>query len=898
MRRTDGPPESARRLLEWLLSRESADRALADLEDVFARVAAARGVRAARRACLRESAGIVLWSWLDAVGAWFAKGSRQQRRRQPMLMGFGRDVRYALRSLARRPGFTLLTVSVLGIGIGANVAIFTIADRLFLRAPLGVAEPDRLVRVYRSWGSPDVGGSLSYPDYLEYRDGATTLSGLAAYSSSTLSAMARVGDALGQVTVLTATADYFDVLGVSPASGRFFRAEENRTAGTHPVAVVSWSFWRDRLGGTAEAVGRDVLLNGHRFTVIGVAPREFAGLTPTPAPPDVYIPILMRDAVAPSTDAAWRERLPELRDRWLFAVGRLNGQATAAAAQSDLARIATGLREQGHLDPNETVLVTERLRWVPSTRASLAGLTRILLSAVALLLAIAAANVAVLLLARATTRDREVGIRTALGAGRARVTREMLTESLMLGAAGCAVGLGLSVVAARAAAALLPVAGDVPVVPDLRAVAFAVGLSFLTALVVGAVPARRAHRLDVVGLIQGRNAHAGGGRTRDLLVVVQIALSLVLVASAALFARSFTAARAVDLGFDTRGVLLVGVNLRNHGYDEERGRVFVRTALDRLRALPGVTVATTTRQVPFRGDWTTDLEPWEGSGFADGRTQLTTGLNVVGSRYFEGMGIPLVHGRDFADEDRSGGARVVVVNETFARLAFGTDRSVGRTIQRGSTPPLTVVGVVRDATYYTLAEERWPQVYLPFEQFYQPAVRFMIRSQSAPAALANPVRDVLHDIDPDIALTAVETLESVHAEQIARYRASATVVGLTGLIALLLACVGLYGVMAYRVAQRTREIGVRVALGASRREIAAIVLRRSLRLVLPGLIIGLAAALASGRLIESLLFGVPARDPVALVGAPLVLLMVALLATVLPVRRAVRIDPAIAMRTD
>jgi len=815
-----------------------------------------------------------------------------------MLRDFAQDFRFGVRALMRRPGFALIATLVLGLGIGANVAIFTLADRLFLRAPPAIADPQSLVRVFRSWGDPNLGGSLSYADYLDFRDGAGTLSGLAAYGGP-LAATARIGSAPEPVQLLPVTADYFGVLGVRPAAGRFFLPEENRTPDTHPVAVVSWRFWQDRLGGDSDAIGGDILLNGHRFTIVGVAPRKFQGLTPGQPNPHAYIPILMRNAIEPVSHTAWRERVPGLRDHWLSAVGRPTSGASMEAVQAELAVLKARIQAQTNQDSTETVLVTREFRWIPSTRASLANLTRILLVSVGLLLAIAASNVAILLLARASTRDREMGIRSAIGAGRGRIARLMLAESTLLGVAGCALGLLISVFAARVAAALLPVTLEATALPDRRVLLFAACISLLTALLVGVAPAWRAARTDVVRMIQGRDRHAGGSRTRDALVVMQVALSLVLVAGATLFARSLLAARAVDLGFDERGVLLVRLNLRNHGYDAERGRAFIQDAIDRLGALPGVAIATTTGQAPFRGEWSTTLEPWPGVTFAGGRTDLSVGLNVVSPGYFEAMGIPLLRGRAFSSADRKGGPPVVIVNETFARIVFGDADALGQTVPlRDGQTPLTIVGIARDATYYELNEEQWTQAYAPVMQLYQPGQRFLIKTSADPATLVGPVQDALHAIDPDLAFASVETLESVHAEQLVRYRASAQLVGLSGIIALLLAGAGLYGVMAYRVAQRRREIGLRVALGASRGTLAADILGRGLRLTAIGIALGLAASLLLGRFVESMLFGVQARDPVAFIAAPLVLLAAGVAAMLVPARRAMRVDPMTAMRAE
>jgi predicted permease len=886
------------RLLLRLIGRPGRDRAEADLADVYARVARTRGASSARRACVREAASIVVWTGIEAV-------RRMTDRRAGaaeggiMRSGIGQDIGFAFRALSRRPGFTAIAAGVLALGIGANVAIFTLADRLFLEDPPLVEAPDELIRVFRSW-APGQGGSLSYPDYEDYRDGSTTLAGLMASGGPYVASARSIGSPV-PADVLTVTANYFDVLGIEPATGRFFLSEENETPDAHPVAIVSHDWWRSRMGASPDAVGSVVALNGTSFTVVGVAPRGFRGLTPGSQAPDFWIPILMRNAILPRTLTAWRERVPNQRERWLSVVGRLAAGQTVAATQTEMSVIAERIKllEGEDAALNETVLVTADYRWHPSSHTSLLALTRVLLVTVALLLAVAIANVTILLLARASSRNREIGIRSALGAGRVRVARQMLVESALIGIGGCVAGVILSIGAARVAGAMLPVDVAAGTLPDAGILAFALLLSLSTALLAGVFPALRATRTDVAGMIHGRDRHGGGGRVRDVLVVLQVALSLVLVAGAALFARSLQSARSVDVGFDDRGVLFVGINLRNHGYDDARGRMFVDEALERIQRLPGVSIATVSRQVPFRGDWSGDLRPWDGDAFADGRDILTTGYNVVGPRYFEAMNIPVVRGRAFDETDREGSQFVIVVNETFARLAFPEGDAIGRMIPlRSEVPDALIVGVARDATYYQLAEDAWAQVYAAFGQMYMPDIRLMVKTPGDPAALAPSVQQAVLAIDGDVAITSTETLEAVHAEQTARYRASASVVGLSGIIALLLACAGLYGVMAFRVSRRTREIGVRMALGATRGAVAVNVLRHSLTLVVAGSAIGLAGAIMLGRFVAGMVFGVPARDPVSLVAAPVVLLVVAAIAALVPARRAAGIDPARAIRVE
>jgi predicted permease len=896
-------PAVVRGVVRAVLPAEAQQRALSDLEEVCARVRSRQGRLAVAHTCVREVMGLVFWHRVDVMRRVLERRSMRSvgllSARRSSMSGVLQDIMSGWRSLARRPGFALMAAGVLGLGIGANAAIVTLADALFLEPPALVHEPERLVRVFRSW-APGMGGSLSYPDYQDYRAGATTLEDAAAGASFTLTVTARTGDEPAGVRLRPVTDNWFGVLGVQPAAGRFFLPEENRTPDTHAVAIVTWGFARDWFGDARSAVGREVRLNGHAFSVVGVLPRTFTGIEPANEPPDVYIPIMMRNAVSPVRHTAWRERVPDMRNRWLVVVGRLAPGATVASAQAEMEVIADRIRglEGEDAEPNETVLVTQDYRWIPSTRSSLVQLTRTLLIAVSLLLLIAAANVAILLLARASTRDREVGIRSALGAGRLRIARQMLAEGAILGAVGCAVGVALSLAAAPIAASLLPVTLPQAPRPDAGTLVAVLAISVFAALAVALLPALRASRADVSGLIQGRNRRAGGGHVRDTLVLTQVALSIVLVAGAALFARSLAAARAVDIGFEAEGVLLFNVNLSNHGYDRVRGQAFVADALERLSALPGVQHATTTVNVPYQDEWTTTLEPDWSAEFPL-QQELEVGLNVVSPGYFDAMRIPILRGRGFEATDVEGSEGVVVVNETFVREIMRDADPIGRLIPLDDAePPVRIVGVARDADYYGLAETRRTHVYLPLEQQFTSAFNFMVKSTTDALALVRPVQAALHAIDPDIAIARTVTLESVHEQQLAGYRATAHVVGLTGLIALLLASAGLYGVMAFRVAQRTREIGVRMALGQTRASVARGVLRGALRLTAAGALIGLLGALALGRLVQGMVFGVPANDPVSLLVAPLVLVTVALIAVLVPARRAMAIDPMRAIRTD
>jgi predicted permease len=808
-----------------------------------------------------------------------------------------RDLGFAARSLRRRPGFSATAVLVLALGIGAPTTVFTLVDTIFFDRPAHVAEPHRLLRVFRSWTSGGSGGSLGNPDYEYYRDNASTLAGLAAYGGRTEVAYRVGGGDPSQLELLFASANYFDVLGVSPALGRWFRPEESTSPGSHPVAVLSHGFWTRAVGADPDVLGRTLTVNGIAHTVVGVAPEGFSGISPLESAPDAWVPIAMAGVVQRLEDEAWWSRHPDYVSNWLDVVGRAAPGVSTGAAQANLVALGEGLTYEGR-DAEERLTATRQFLYRPSQEASLQSLSRILVAAVLIVLLVAAANVAVLLLSRATTRTREIGIRTALGAGGGRLVRLLVAESVLLGLLGGALGIGLAYTLSGAAATLLPLPFEPVFRPDPGVLAAAAALALVTAVAVGLPPALHGARLDLRRAMHDEaSAGAWGGRDglRGVLVVSQVSMSVVLVAGAFLFARSFWAASHQDLGFEHEDVLVVGVSLRSLDYDADRGRTFIREALARLGALPGVEAVTTSRQIPFLGDWSTDIRPPGVPETEESYDPITVYLNAVGPGYFDVTGIEIVRGRALDERDRPGATPATVINETLAERLWPGEDPVGRILPRGG---MVVVGVARDATYAALGETPLPQAYVPVLQSYMADLRFFARAGSDAAALAGPVQAELRRIEPRLAFEIVTTLESVVDDELARYEVSAVLVGLFGAIALLLAAAGLYGVVSFLVSRRTREIGVRMALGADRGQVAARVLGSALRLAALGVVIGLAGAAALRGFTESLLFGVDPGDPLPLLGASLVLLAVTAIAAAGPARRATRVDPLDALRAD
>lgn len=883
-------PRFWRRLASALAGRERRDEVVGDLEESWLRNRARRGAPGAVFRLLVELGGLAAWRIRGGVPGVGRAGADALA-----------DARLAVRGLVRRPGFALTAVAVLGIGIGAPTLVLSLVERIFLDRPAHVEAPDRLVRVYRGWSDGRVGGSLSHADYTYYRDGARSLEGLAAWSGSRSVAWAGDDGTTDQAEVRFVSPDYFRVLGVPMVRGRDFQRPEGTRPGEDPVVVVSHAFWERVLGGDPAAVGRTVRLSGVGFTVVGVAPEGFAGLSPLDAGTvDAWVPVALYGVLTRADDVAWWERHPQYVSNWLTVVGRLAPGATFAAAEAELTALQRTLAYEGKPD-DEHLVVFRQVLYSPGTARQLASLSRLLGLAVLVVLLVAASNVTVLLLSRASTRGRELGIRAALGAGRGRLVRQMLVESGVLALAGGAVGLALATAGADLAGSLLPYRFAGGFAPDARVLGATVLLSLGTAVVVGLLPALGATRRDLAATMGDGRSAGGRSRLREGLVVIQVALSVVLVSSAFLFTRSFAAAAGQDLGFATADRLLVRVDPRGGGLDEAAARAFVAESLERLAALPGVAGVTTTRQVPFGGDWSTSLTP-DPAAFPDASPDpVFLGLNAVSPHYFDVMGIPLLAGRPIAAADGQGRELVAVINRHLAESLWpsgGAQAAVGQVVAVDPERRFRVVGVAENARYYELGEDPVAQAYLAQEQIWMSPVSFVVRTAGDAPGLAGAARAAVRAARPDLAISEVTTLDAVFESETARYRVSAALVAVFGVFALVLAAVGLYGVVSFAVQSRTREIGVRMALGAPRAQVAGRVVRGALARGGGGIVVGLVLTLWARRFTESLVFGVAPLDPWSLAGGALVLLAVAAGAALVPARRAARVDPVEAMRVE
>ncbi len=806
------------------------------------------------------------------------------------------DIRFALRRLARSPGFALVAVLTIALGIGANTAIFSVVRSVLLR-PLPFAEPDRVVMVWMTWRGWDETW-LSEPEVLDIREGARSLDGMAAYSTS---AGNLTGDGEPErVATASVTADVFPVLGVTPALGRPFTVEEDQP-GSDDVVVLSHGLWQRRYAGDRDIVGRVIRVNGRARTVVGVLP---AGLRlpidyEVERPAELWVPLALRV-----------ENPGDRGGHYLYGVARMGPGATVERVNAELQQIADGWVEQGLTHPEARM----RPFAVPVMEHVTGGVRpalMVLLGAVAFVLLIACANVANLLLARADGRRRELAVRASLGAGRGRIMTQLLTESVVLAGVGGLLGLGL---AAGGLRLLFSIGGaGVPRVDEVGldgvVLLFTALVSVLTGVLFGAVPAVQLARGELSSAMRdhARGMTAGSSRVRfrRTLVALEVALSVVLVIGAALMMRSFAALQRIDPGFDPEGVLTARISLPQTDYPDAAGIAeFYTQLLARLETMPGVRSAGLVRILPLTGtigDWGVDIE-----GRVEGPGENFHGdWQVVSPGYFETMGMTLREGRFLQPADRADGQPVVVINETMVREYFPGESAIGKRMTLGNQPPwFTVVGVVRDVRHNDMLEAPRTEMYHSYDQFrlgtgFTPgAMTLVLKTERDPLALVGALREQVRALDPDVPLADVTTMDRVAAAALAQPRFTTLLLGIFGFAALLLAAIGTYGVVSWGVSQRTQEIGIRVALGAERNAVVALVVRHGAGAALAGVVLGVLAAVWLTRLMERLLFGVGRLDPMTFVTVPLTLALVALAASLIPARRAVAVDPVIALRQE
>ena len=681
-----------------------------------------------------------------------------------------RDVRHGSRSLGMSPGFTTMAVVILALGIGANTTIFTLVRTLFLEALPHIEDPDRLVRINRTSSRGTAFGAVGYPDYVHFRDNNEVFDGLMAYDPDGVAVTIGLGEGLVPGRGWFVSDNYFDVLGARPAVGRWFLPEEDRTPGTHSVAVVSHALWQTAYGGDMSVVGSVMTLNGNSFTVVGVAPASFRGASPIETPPDVWFPIHTQPILQPMEDLFALRRIPGNTWVWLWSMGRLQEGISVEAAQANMTSMADYLQET-FFEWNEGrgVRLSANYRFHPPDGSSLGTMTRLLGAVAALVLLIASANVAILLLARGSARIKDVGIRIAVGAGRGRVIRQGLTESLLLASLGGALGVVLSYWTADPLARFAPFGFAVSFRPDAWVLGFALLLTGLTAALFGLLPAYQTSGVDAGSVLKGTARIASGTRARNVLVVGQVALSLVLVVAAGLFAKSLSTASGVELGFEDENRVLIGVNLANHGYEPVEAREFIRTVLGRVRAIPAVRSAGTTLMVPFNGTWS-GTRPVRGYVNSEGTNTADLGMNAVSPGYFETMEIPVLLGRTFEDSDDGVGGHAMIVNETTANRLWPGESPLGKVVDgEEGRPEWTVVGLLADAQYYQLGEQPETQAYVSALDDTQPSVTFLVEHSGDPT-VARRVQEEILGVDRTLAISRVLTMKDAVDSEIGRFR--------------------------------------------------------------------------------------------------------------------------------
>jgi predicted permease len=816
------------------------------------------------------------------------------------------DLRFAVRMLIKYPAFSVVAFLAIVLGIGANTSVFGIVNALLLR-PLPVGHSEQVVKVFTTDNHIKGNQSMSYPNFQDFEKQNTAFTGMAAYTFAFMG-MTRGGDTLN-VGGLLVTGNYFDLLQVKPIVGRTFLPEEDSTPNGHPVVVLGYSFWK-KIGGDQSIVGSTITLNGRAFSVIGVAPASFTGVDVGFAP-DMWIPMSMHEWVRPAGNSWFQLR----RALLLTVIARLKPGVTISEAQAQMKTIARQL-EQAYPDVNKErsialmSLEAAKAQGIagPDNENLARNVSLLLLVAAASILLITCANVANLLLARATTRQREMAVRLALGAGRTRIVRQLLTESIVLGVIGGAGGVLLAYCLGDVLIALLPPT-PLPIMfnphPDWRVLLFAFVVAVLSGVIFGLAPAMQTARWNLTQGLKERASSVGGGaigrfNLRNLLVIGQIAVSLLLLIGSGLFLKSFYKAQAIDPGFRTQNLDIVTINPLLAGYDTVRGVNLVRTIVDHLKQDQRVAAVGINEWVPlgFGGEARTIVI--DGRDPNDEHNRRFANYSPITPGYFDTMGIQLLRGRNFTEQDaEKNAAPVAIIDETMAKEFWPGEDALGRRFQfMIDKVPVEVIGIARNSKALTLGETPIPMVYRPLNELSDSGVTLFVHTAGPPEAMLKEIRRIVRDVDVHVPITYEKTIRDHMAFALWPSWMGAILLGSLGLLALILASMGVYGVMAYSVSQRTRELGIRIALGARSSQVLRLVLRQGMLLAAIGLGLGLFAAFGSTRLAGTFLYGVSPSDPLIFMGVTSLLAFTAFAACYFPARRALKIDPVIALRTE
>ncbi len=809
------------------------------------------------------------------------------------MTGLYEDFRYGLRALAKYRRFTAVCILSLALGIGANTTIFTLVNAILLR-PLPVQDPARLAAVYTLDSHNPGFWGVSFPNYKDYRDRNQVFSSLLLYTGIglNLTGGAEPRLVMGQL----ASASYFSTLGINPVVGRGFLPEEDSAAGASPVAVISYRFWRQEYGGAAAVLSRSVSLNGRPYRIVGVAPEGFDGLNTLTAT-EIWVPMALYPDIYSAPNL-----VPQRRFLLFSVVGRLKPGVEMPQAQAAMQTITQDLeREYPKDNQGRRVLLTSATDAAipPTNRVEIERASNILVVISALVLIISCGNLASLLLARAAGRTKEIAIRLALGASRRRLIRQLLTESVLLSVLGGTAGLAIAVLARNLLWSMRPPTfsnAAVSIGLDRFVLAYNFSISVLTGLIFGLVPALRATNPDLATDLKERTGQAhvtGKWNPRSILVMAQVAFSVIALVGAGLFVRSLRNAMRFDPGFDAAHLGIVVFNVADHGYNQAQGRDFQRRVLERARAMPGVAAATLSNDWPFH----VSLSRTMSVPGRDNAGQIILS-EFVAPGFFRGVGIPLLRGRDFNAADSQTSPHVVIVNQEAATIYWPGEDPVGKRVRFfGEAAELEVIGVARTANYQAIGEKPRPFAYFSTEQYYFPTSVLTIRTTGDPEPVLASVRGEVQALDRSMLLQA-ETVESTIKQSLWAQRLSAGLLAVFGMLALILATIGIYGVVSYLVAHRVREFGIRMALGATGTDVQRMLLREGIRLVAVGVVVGLAVALIASRAVESMLFLVTSRDAITFILVPAILTLVAILACWIPAQRATRVDPMVALRDE